>query len=92
MLGTYFITLYVTFTIHGKTIDQFNRFGSTLLFYRLRVEYMERQLANLTGLVQKALTHTVPTPSPRERDTNVSVTGRYTFLCIKNSSSFYSMC
>lgn len=26
---------------------------------------MERQLANLTGLVQKALTHT-PTPTPRE--------------------------
>ncbi|XP_065223228.1 coiled-coil domain-containing protein AGAP005037-like isoform X2 [Planococcus citri] len=35
---------------------------------RLRVEHMERQLANLTGLVQKALTQTVPTPSPRDRD------------------------
>lgn len=30
---------------------------------RLRVEHMERQLANLTGLVQKALTQT---PTPRE--------------------------
>ncbi|XP_065226274.1 coiled-coil domain-containing protein AGAP005037 isoform X2 [Planococcus citri] len=35
---------------------------------RLRVEHMERQLANLTGLVQKALTQTGPTPSPRDRD------------------------
>lgn len=25
--------------------------------HRIRVEHMERQLANLTGLVQKALTH-----------------------------------
>uniref|UniRef100_A0A1B6KQ65 Actin interacting protein 3-like C-terminal domain-containing protein n=1 Tax=Graphocephala atropunctata TaxID=36148 RepID=A0A1B6KQ65_9HEMI len=32
---------------------------------RIRVENMERQLANLTGLVQKALTQ-APTPSPRE--------------------------
>uniref|UniRef100_A0A1B6E1T9 Actin interacting protein 3-like C-terminal domain-containing protein n=2 Tax=Clastoptera arizonana TaxID=38151 RepID=A0A1B6E1T9_9HEMI len=32
---------------------------------RLRVENMERQLANLTGLVQKALTQ-APTPTPRE--------------------------
>jgi hypothetical protein len=30
---------------------------------RIRVEHMERQLANLTGLVQKALTQT---PAPRE--------------------------
>lgn len=30
---------------------------------RIRVEHMERQLANLTGLVQKALTQT---PTPRE--------------------------
>lgn len=42
------------------------------LSYRLRVEHMERQLANLTGLVQKALTQTVPTPSPRERDLSIS--------------------
>ena len=39
---------------------------------RLRVEHMERQLANLTGLVAKALTQTVPTSSPRERDLSVS--------------------
>ncbi|KAG8248080.1 SRC kinase signaling inhibitor [Homalodisca vitripennis] len=32
---------------------------------RIRVENMERQLANLTGLVQKALTQ-APTPTPRE--------------------------
>ncbi|RZF38532.1 hypothetical protein LSTR_LSTR006127 [Laodelphax striatellus] len=31
---------------------------------RIRVEHMERQLANLTGLVQKALTQ--PPPTPRE--------------------------
>lgn len=34
---------------------------------RIRVEHMERQLANLTGLVQKALTH-APHPSPSPRD------------------------
>lgn len=28
--------------------------------HRIRVEHMERQLANLTGLVQKALTQNVP--------------------------------
>nr|XP_033327313.1 uncharacterized protein LOC117220943 isoform X7 [Megalopta genalis] len=34
---------------------------------RIRVEHMERQLANLTGLVQKALTHAPHTsPSPRD--------------------------
>ncbi|XP_075211350.1 coiled-coil domain-containing protein AGAP005037 isoform X2 [Lycorma delicatula] len=33
--------------------------------HKLRVEHMERQLANLTGLVQKALTQ-APTPTPRE--------------------------
>lgn len=33
--------------------------------FRIRVEHMERQLANLTGLVQKALTQ-APTPTPRE--------------------------
>lgn len=38
---------------------------------RLRVENMERQLANLTGLVQKALTQPsthLQVPSARERD------------------------
>ncbi|XP_046593451.1 uncharacterized protein LOC107227335 isoform X5 [Neodiprion lecontei] len=34
---------------------------------RIRVEHMERQLANLTGLVQKALTH-APHASPSPRD------------------------
>ncbi|XP_058797004.1 coiled-coil domain-containing protein AGAP005037-like isoform X9 [Phymastichus coffea] len=34
---------------------------------RIRVEHMERQLANLTGLVQKALTQ-APHPSPSPRD------------------------
>uniref|UniRef100_V9IA63 Coiled-coil domain-containing protein n=1 Tax=Apis cerana TaxID=7461 RepID=V9IA63_APICE len=34
---------------------------------KVRVEHMERQLANLTGLVQKALTHAPHTsPSPRD--------------------------
>ncbi|XP_034938223.1 coiled-coil domain-containing protein AGAP005037 isoform X3 [Chelonus insularis] len=34
---------------------------------RIRVEHMERQLANLTGLVQQALTHAPHTsPSPRD--------------------------
>ncbi|XP_037039089.1 uncharacterized protein LOC119076436 isoform X4 [Bradysia coprophila] len=32
--------------------------------HRIRVEHMERQLANLTGLVQKALTQNVPTGPP----------------------------
>jgi len=40
---------------------------SRILCRRIRVEHMERQLANLTGLVQKALTHAPHTsPSPRE--------------------------
>jgi hypothetical protein len=46
---------------------------------------MERQLANLTGLVQKALTHAPhPSPSPRDylqvpagRDTYARSTGTY---------------
>ncbi|XP_072152376.1 coiled-coil domain-containing protein AGAP005037 isoform X2 [Bemisia tabaci] len=33
---------------------------------RIRVEHMERQLANLTGLVQKALVQQTPTPAPRD--------------------------
>jgi hypothetical protein len=44
---------------------------------RIRVEHMERQLANLTGLVQKALTQTPPPreylqvpPPPSARDAN----------------------
>lgn len=32
--------------------------------HRIRVEHMERQLANLTGLVQKALTQNVPGERP----------------------------
>lgn len=32
--------------------------------HRIRVEHMERQLANLTGLVQKALTQNVSTGPP----------------------------
>ena len=40
---------------------------SRIICRRIRVEHMERQLANLTGLVQKALTHAPHTsPSPRE--------------------------
>lgn len=35
-----------------------------LIVYRLRVENMERQIANLTGLVQKALTHAPATATP----------------------------
>lgn len=43
-------------------------------YFRLRVEHMERQLANLTGLVQKALTQTpvvasrdyLSVPTPRD--------------------------
>lgn len=61
-------------------------------FGRLRVEHMERQLANLTGLVQKALTQTVPTPSPRERDLSVSSGNARTIsspkTCIQNFYSF----
>ncbi|XP_012285011.1 coiled-coil domain-containing protein AGAP005037 isoform X2 [Orussus abietinus] len=41
--------------------------GQTYDVTRIRVEHMERQLANLTGLVQKALTHAPHTsPSPRD--------------------------
>lgn len=48
----------------------------------MRVEHMERQLANLTGLVQKALTQNVPTGSgPGSTSMNnsnyLSVSGQY---------------
>lgn len=42
----------------SKTIIFFNFRPEDL--HRIRVEHMERQLANLTGLVQKALTQSVP--------------------------------
>lgn len=53
---------------------------------RIRVEHMERQLANLTGLVQKALTHAPhSSPSPRDylqvpagRDPYARTAGTYT--------------
>lgn len=51
--------------------------------HRIRVEHMERQLANLTGLVQKALTQNVPGPGgsvlpPQTMNSNyLSVTGQY---------------
>lgn len=49
--------------------------------HRMRVEHMERQLANLTGLVQKALTQNVPTPGPGSGSMNnsnyLSVGGQY---------------
>ena len=38
---------------------------------------MERQLANLTGLVQKALTQTVPTGPPVVNPNYLAVTGQY---------------
>lgn len=37
-------------------------------YFRLRVENMERQLANLTGLVQKALTQPSTLQIPGGRD------------------------
>ncbi|XP_033223057.1 uncharacterized protein LOC117176829 isoform X2 [Belonocnema kinseyi] len=45
---------------------------------RLRVENMERQLANLTGIVQKALIHP-PHPSPSPRDYLQLPAGRETY-------------
>lgn len=44
---------------------------------------MERQLANLTGLVQKALTQTLPTPSPKDHDSGLSSIGEVNFLGMK---------
>lgn len=47
--------------------------------HRIRVEHMERQLANLTGLVQKALTQNVPDrpPSGAINPNYLAVTGQY---------------
>lgn len=44
--------------------------------HRIRVEHMERQLANLTGLVQKALVHQVPT-TPNINQNYLGVPGQY---------------
>lgn len=48
--------------------------------HRIRVEHMERQLANLTGLVQKALTQNVPDRPPSgaiNPNNYLAVTGQY---------------
>ncbi|XP_031635781.1 uncharacterized protein LOC116348799 isoform X4 [Contarinia nasturtii] len=44
--------------------------------HRIRVEHMERQLANLTGLVQKALTQSVP-PTANVNQNYLGVPGQY---------------
>lgn len=44
--------------------------------HRIRVEHMERQLANLTGLVQKALIQTVP-PTGNINQNYLGVPGQY---------------
>lgn len=44
--------------------------------HRIRVEHMERQLANLTGLVQKALTQSVP-PGGNINQNYLGVPGQY---------------
>lgn len=49
-------------TRYARAFYQFSK-CTNILLSRLRVEHMERQLANLTGLVQKALTQT---PAPRD--------------------------
>ncbi|XP_031776857.1 coiled-coil domain-containing protein AGAP005037 isoform X7 [Nasonia vitripennis] len=69
----------------GHPHSPFAATGSTLLSTgqpydttRIRVEHMERQLANLTGLVQKALTH-APHPPTSARDYLQVPIGRDTF-------------
>lgn len=44
--------------------------------HRIRVEHMERQLANLTGLVQKALVQN-PAPQPVVSQGYLGVQGQY---------------
>lgn len=44
--------------------------------HRIRVEHMERQLANLTGLVQKALHQNVP-PTGNINQNYLGVPGQY---------------
>ncbi|XP_055591028.1 coiled-coil domain-containing protein AGAP005037 isoform X2 [Uranotaenia lowii] len=45
--------------------------------HRIRVEHMERQLANLTGLVQKALTQKPPPPVPGNNPNLLSMPTQY---------------
>ncbi|XP_055326242.1 uncharacterized protein LOC129579985 isoform X8 [Sitodiplosis mosellana] len=45
--------------------------------HRIRVEHMERQLANLTGLVQKALVHQTVPPTPNINQNYLGVPGQY---------------
>jgi hypothetical protein len=60
--------LHSVFRSHLQNVQQYTAFVVDVTVTkcadsRIRVEHMERQLANLTGLVQKALTQT---PTPRE--------------------------
>lgn len=45
--------------------------------HRIRVEHMERQLANLTGLVQKALVQNPQAPPASNHQAYLGVPGQY---------------
>lgn len=64
----YIISLFLRWTVEFK--GRFSRVNPPIdEMQRLRVEKMERQLANLTGLVQKALQvpgSTAPVVAPRQ--------------------------
>lgn len=45
--------------------------------HRIRVEHMERQLANLTGLVQKALVKNPQAPPVSNHQAYLGVPGQY---------------
>lgn len=68
------------FTIILKYLMELFYFYRPEDLHRIRVEHMERQLANLTGLVQKALTQNVPTGPSVGGNMNsnyLAVTGQY---------------
>ena len=69
----------------------FNTYLTNTFFHRLRVENMERQLANLTGIVQKALIHP-PHPSPSPRDYLQIPAGREPYTRSAGTHNFILHC
>uniref|UniRef100_A0A182T859 AIP3 domain-containing protein n=1 Tax=Anopheles maculatus TaxID=74869 RepID=A0A182T859_9DIPT len=57
--------------------EELERVGTSEDLHRIRVEHMERQLANLTGLVQKALTQNPQLPLVNNNPNILNIPGQY---------------